>query len=110
MGSLESRTGILYRVIGTRISIHRFARGGMGVKSEMKANPYLNAVAASDLSSAAILASLIGMLGAKGILSDADIREVYKQALSLLKKHQIGNPEFTRLFEAAIEVVEAQLR
>jgi hypothetical protein len=38
----------------------------------MKAHSYLNAVAASDLSSAAILASLIGMLHFKGILSDDD--------------------------------------
>lgn len=35
----------------------------------MERDPRLDAVAASDLSSAAILASLIGMLGAKGILA-----------------------------------------
>ena len=76
----------------------------------MKANSYLNAVAASDLSSAAILASLIGMLQFKGILSDDDIQEVYEQALSLLEKHQIEEPEFTRVFEAALELIKAQLR
>ena len=76
----------------------------------MKANSYLNAVAASDLSSAAILASLIGMLHLKGILSEDDIQEVYEQALSLLEKHQIEEPDFALVFEAALEVIRAQLR
>ena len=76
----------------------------------MNANSYLNAVAASDLSSAAILAALIGMLDFKGILSDDDIREIYEHALALLKQHQIEEPELTRVFEAALEIIEAQLR
>ena len=76
----------------------------------MNANSYLNAIAASDLSSAAILAALIGMLDFKGILSDDDIREIYEHALALLKQHQIEEPELTRVFEAALEIIEAQLR
>ena len=76
----------------------------------MKANSYLNAVAASDLSSAAILASLIGMLGFKGILSDDDIRKVFEQVLALLKKHQTEQREFARVFKAALEVIKEQLR
>ncbi len=43
----------------------------------MKRDPRLDAVAASDLSSAAILAALIGMLGAKGMLSNREVREVF---------------------------------
>lgn len=41
----------------------------------MNRDPRLDALAASDLSSAAILAALIGMLGAKGTLSDQEVRD-----------------------------------
>lgn len=51
----------------------------------MKRDPRVDAIAASDLSSAAILAALIGMLGAKGLLSNREVREVYEQALFLLE-------------------------
>lgn len=44
-------------------------------------DPRIDAIAASDLSSAVILAALIGMLGAKGALADEEVREVYEQAL-----------------------------
>jgi hypothetical protein len=73
-------------------------------------DPRIDALAASDLSSAAILASLIGMLGAKGILSDSEVREVYEQALYLLDAHQGDEPEARRIYEAAREIIEAQLR
>lgn len=73
-------------------------------------DPRLDAVAASDLSPAAIIASLIGMLGAKGVLSDEEVREVYEQALFLLESHQGGEPEMAPVFEAAREIIEAQLR
>lgn len=77
----------------------------------MERDPRIDAIAASDLSSAAILASLVGMLGAKGILSDDEVREAYEQALFLLEAHQAdAGPEPDRIFEAAREVVEAQLR
>lgn len=83
---------------------------GKAVRSGMEKDPRIDAVAASDLSSAAILASLIGMLGAKGVLSDEEVREVYEQALYLLEQHQAEEPDLARVFEAAREVIEAQLR
>jgi hypothetical protein len=74
-------------------------------------DPRIDAIAASDLSSAAILGALISVLGAKGILSDEDVREVYEQALLLLEAHQAdAAPELDGIFEAAREVIEAQLR
>lgn len=73
-------------------------------------DPRIDAIAASDLSSAAILAALIGTLGAKGTLSDGEVREVYEQALYLLEAHQGGEPEVKPIYEAAREIIEAQLR
>jgi hypothetical protein len=74
-------------------------------------DPRIDTIAASDLSSAAILASLIGMLGAKGVISDEEVREVYEQALYLLEQHQAdAAPELDRIYVAAREVIEAQLR
>jgi hypothetical protein len=73
-------------------------------------DPRIDSIAASDLSSAAILASLIGTLGAKGILSDDEVREVYEQALYLLEMHQGGEEETRSIYEAAREIIEAQLR
>ncbi len=52
-------------------------------------DPRTDVVAASDLSSAAVLAALIGVPGAKSVLSDEEVRDVY---------------------EAAREIIEAQLR
>ncbi|MFU0503611.1 hypothetical protein [Pseudaminobacter sp. NGMCC 1.201702] len=73
-------------------------------------DPRIDAIAASDLSSAAILAALIGMLGAKGVLSDEEVREVYEQALFLLQSHESDEPEMQPVFDAAREIIEAQLR
>jgi hypothetical protein len=74
-------------------------------------DPRIDTIAASDLSSAAILASLIGMLGAKGVISDEEVREVYEQALYLLEQHQADAAlELDSIYVAAREVIEAQLR
>jgi hypothetical protein len=73
-------------------------------------DPRIDAIAASDPSSAAILAALIGALGAKGILTDDEVREVYEQALFLLETHQSDEPEARPIYEAAREIIEAQLR
>lgn len=73
-------------------------------------DPRINAVAASDLVSASVLASLVGMLGAKGILSDEEVREVYEQALYLLETQQGTDEEMAPIYEAAREIIEAQLR
>lgn len=77
----------------------------------MDRDPRIDAIAASDLSSAAVIAALMGMLGAKGVLSDEEVREVYEQALYLLETHQAeGEPELIPVYEAAREIIEAQLR
>lgn len=71
----------------------------------------IDAIAASDLVSASVLASLIGMLGAKSILSERETREVYEQALFLLEQQQpADHPEVASIYEAAREIIEAQLR
>jgi hypothetical protein len=51
----------------------------------MKRDFRIDAVAASDLVAASVL---VGMLGAKGILSDEDVREVYEQAMYFREAHQ----------------------
>lgn len=76
----------------------------------MEADPRISAIAASDLVSASVLASLLGMLGAKGILSDAEVREVYEQALYLLEQQQGSDNAAADIYEAAREIIEAQLR
>lgn len=76
----------------------------------MDHDPRIEAIAASDLSSAAILAVLIEMLGAKGVLSTEQVREVYEQALYLLEKHQAQAQNMEQIFALAREIVEAQLR
>jgi hypothetical protein len=76
----------------------------------MSGDPRINAVAAGDLVSAATLAALIGMLGAKGILSDQEVREVYEQALFLLEQQQGTDPGLEPIYQAAREVIEAQMR
>ena len=73
-------------------------------------DPRIDAIAASDLVSSSVLAALVGMLGAKGILSDEEVREVYEQALYLLETHQADEPETKPIYEAAREIIEAQLR
>jgi hypothetical protein len=76
----------------------------------MDDDPRIGAIAASDLSSAAILASLIGMLGAKDILSDDEVREVYEQALYLIDQHRCEAEGLQLVFVAARDIIEAQLR
>lgn len=77
----------------------------------MEDDARIDAIAASDLTSASVLASLIGMLGAKGVLSDEEVREIYEQALYLLEQHQAeGDDGVAHIYEAAREIIEAQLR
>ncbi|SFJ56993.1 hypothetical protein [Aerobium aerolatum] len=77
----------------------------------MEDDPRIPAIAASDLVSASVLASLIGMLGAKGILSDEEIHEIYERALLLLEEQQgDDSDELAKVYEAARSIIEAQLR
>lgn len=72
--------------------------------------PRISAVATSDLVSASILASLIGMLAGKGVLSDEEVREVYENALLMLEQQQGDAPETAHIYEAAREIIQEQLR
>lgn len=76
----------------------------------MKNDPRLDAVAASDMVSAAVLASLVGALANKGVLTDQEVHEIYESALMLLETRQGQEPEVRPIFEAAREIIEAQLR
>ena len=76
----------------------------------MEPDPRIDALAASELVSSSLLAALVGMLGAKGILSDREVREVYEQALFLLDQHQGNEPELKAVYKAAREIIEAELR
>ncbi len=76
----------------------------------MSNEAHLASIAVSDLVSSSVLASLIGMLGAKGVLSDAEVREIYEQALFLLEQHQANDHGAAEIYEAAREIIEEQLR
>lgn len=77
----------------------------------MERDPRIDAVAASDLVSASVLASLIGALAGKGIFTDDEVREVYEQALYLLELRQAGGGgDMAPVYEAAREIIEVQLR
>jgi hypothetical protein len=76
----------------------------------MSDDQHIRALAASELVSAATLSSLVGMLGAKGILSDEEVREIYEQALYLLQQQQSIDAETATIYDVAREVIEAQLR
>jgi hypothetical protein len=76
----------------------------------MSDDPRVDALAASELVSSSLLASLVGMLGAKGILSDQEVREIYEQALFLLEQHHAAEPALGAIYEAAREILEAEMR
>lgn len=69
----------------------------------------IDAIAASDLVSGAVLAALIAQLQAKGILSGDEVRSVYEHALVLLDEAR-GNSEIPDIYDAAREMLEEQLR
>jgi len=76
----------------------------------MSEDPRIDALAASELVSSALLASLTAMLGAKGILSDDEVRQVYEQAHTLLAEHQCDEPALASVHAAALEILEAELQ
>ncbi|MRX37037.1 hypothetical protein IG197_20015 [Aminobacter sp. SR38] len=76
----------------------------------MSDDPRVDALAASELVSSSLLASLVGMLGAKGIFSDEEVREIYVHAHGLLKEHQADEPGLASIYDAALEIIEAELR
>lgn len=72
--------------------------------------PRIDAVAANVIVSAATFAALVKMLRVKGQLTEQEVREVYEDALLMLEEHQGADPATDRIYEAAREVIEEQLR
>ncbi|WP_295813451.1 hypothetical protein [uncultured Nitratireductor sp.] len=52
------------------------------------AEPRVDGITASDPVSTSVLVSLIGAIASKGVLSDYEVRKIYKHALFLLESHQ----------------------
>ncbi|CAN7251649.1 hypothetical protein [Aminobacter aminovorans] len=76
----------------------------------MSDDPRVDTLAASELVSSSLLASLVGMLGAKGILSDEDVHEIYEQALFLLEQHHAAEPALGAIYEAAKQILKAEMQ
>jgi hypothetical protein len=70
----------------------------------------LESVAASELVTSALVASLIPTLVDRGVLSPQDAREIYENALLLIESGQGDLPAVQRIYEAARELIEAHLR
>ena len=70
----------------------------------------MDSVAASGLASAAILAALVQALVTKGVLTDAEVREVYEQALLLMETEEAASPTASMIFTTARELLEEHLR
>lgn len=70
----------------------------------------IESVAASELVTSALVASLIPTLVERGVLSDRDAREVYEHALLMIETEQGDDPSVQRIYEAARELIEAHLR
>ena len=67
-------------------------------------------IAASQLASAAILASLVAALARKGVISDREIKEIYEQALLTIAEGRGASPEAELVFAAARDLIEEHLR
>jgi hypothetical protein len=70
----------------------------------------LESVAASELVSASMLASLIPALVNRGALSPQDANEIYENALMMIEMQQGADPAVQRVYEAARELIEMHLR
>ncbi|WP_416193387.1 hypothetical protein [Nitrobacter sp. TKz-YC01] len=70
----------------------------------------LEAIAASELASASLFASLVPALIDSGALSSLGAREIYENALLMLETRQGSEPGMQRVYEAARGIIEARLR
>jgi hypothetical protein len=70
----------------------------------------LESVAASELVSASMLASLIQARVNRGALSPQDANEIYENALMMIEMQQGADPAVQRVYEAARELIEMHLR
>lgn len=70
----------------------------------------VESIAASELVTSALVASLIPTLVERGTLSPKDAREIYENALLMIESAQGNEPGVRRIYEAARELIEAHLR
>lgn len=70
----------------------------------------LESVAASELVSASLLASLVRTLIERNVLSPEAARDIYENALLLIEMQQGGDPAVQKIYQAARELIEAHLR
>jgi hypothetical protein len=70
----------------------------------------LESIAASELVTASMMASLIPALVDIGVLSPRGAREIYENALLLIETQQGDDPSSKRIYEAARELIEWRLR
>jgi len=70
----------------------------------------LESVAASELVSSSLLASLIPALVNRGVLTQQDANEIYENALMMLEMQHSAEPDVQRIYEAEREMIESHLR
>jgi aconitase B len=70
----------------------------------------MDAIAASGLASAAILAALVQALIEKFVLTPEETREIYEAALLMIEETQSGGTEAADVLAMAREVIEEHLR
>lgn len=70
----------------------------------------LESIAASELVSASLIASLIPTLVDRGVFTAQEAREIYENALLLIEMQQGNEPALQCIYEAAREMIEAHLR
>ncbi|WP_273794147.1 hypothetical protein [Brucella intermedia] len=69
----------------------------------------IDSLAGTLLSSCASFAALVLLLKRKGVLSEAEEREMYEEALLFLEANQGDDSTTNHIYELAREVIEAQL-
>jgi hypothetical protein len=70
-----------------------------------------DAIAASGMVSAAVLASLVQMLVVKGALTPEEVHEVYDTALFMLERQQsAAGSDMDGVYAAARQVIEEMLK
>jgi hypothetical protein len=69
----------------------------------------LESVAATQLVSASLIASLVPMLLERGALTSEDTREIYEHALILIDTQQSSNQAVQEIYKAARKLIESNL-
>jgi hypothetical protein len=70
----------------------------------------LESVAASELVSSALIASLIPALVERGVITPHDAHEIYENALLCIETLQADEPAVERIFQVARQLIETRLR